>query len=718
LINSDVQLFWANDENGNIAIIFDMVEEDRNKKYTCPVCGSEVRPVVPGGKTKDGKVAQVSSHFSHFDASKCNSETAVHWWFKNKILINGDGFVVKTDVENEYKCKEVLIEQSYNTEFGIYRPDITIITECDKTIYFEMNYTNKKKIEDYIDKWLKLGNPVVEVDLKTLMNASFNKSTYEFKALFYNGKCFNTKSDLYYDTIGLFKEKMYKSNIVNINDNLKERIKKLDWFWMDIIKYNKGEKQISDIVVDIDNIDDKDSKEVVVEILRKPKCSNIIKEYVDYKFKNIEQIIDKYSNKFNNIGIELSYDLHIPNRIYDRIYYGINAEVDLSCNYRIYDEAVIYGKEQKLIDKIERTLKNKTIYIISNKLVDELNNLYNYDSVVKNISKINNVRFEIKDSYYNGDVCLRFNNTDRPIKIQDINNLNEDAVTNEVYKMVNEYIINPFTKEKIIELDTLTFDINNAFSERDKSWDIDSYINYNQFRLSLILNSQGKTSVYSKIELKNNNLYIDETIVDSFNCDNINYNDLKLTIIERFNNSIENTIPLNNDIIETLEILKDYHPNLEYFINSPTKIKLILKYFEDVYVLMIENGDLYKNKNKICSILDKESSKIIEILENLFNAHIYIDIVEISENKYITLTHELNSRFSKIDKGNWRVGYQLNDNNFNISLINKYNFAIETLEFKNDGLDNLIEMQTSIANKFSESIRKSKYNKIGGGIIG
>ena len=265
-----------------------MVDEDRNKKYTCPVCGSEVRPIVPGNKTKDGKVAQVSSHFSHFDASKCNSETAVHWWFKNKILINGDSFVVKTDVENEYKCKELLIEQSYNTEFGIYKPDITIITECGKSIYFEMNYTNKKKVEDYMDKWLELGNLVVEVDIKMLMEASFNKSTYEFRALFYEGKCFNTKkNDLYYDTVGQFKERICKNN--TIDDNTRERIKKLDWFWMETINYKRGETNIEQLVDYIDYAE-QDEKDLIFMILSKKRCVSIYEDYVNYKMNLFEKL--------------------------------------------------------------------------------------------------------------------------------------------------------------------------------------------------------------------------------------------------------------------------------------------------------------------------------------------------------------------------------------------------------------------------------------------
>jgi len=294
LIYNDVQLFWAKDENNDIAIIYDLDEEDRCKRYTCPICGSEVKPVAIGGMTKDGKVAQVTGHFSHFDASKCSSESAIHFWFKNKILVNGDNFIIKTDLDNEYKCKNVLIEQSYITEHGVYTPDITILTECGQTIYFEMNYTNKKKVEDYLDKWLELKNPVVEVDLKMLSNAMFSKTKYEFKPLFYKGKCFNTKkSDSYYNTVGQHKEKLYKN--YTINEDIKNRLKKLDWFWLETINYKKGETDIEQLVDYIDYAN-KEDKELLFLILSKKRCMPIYEDYVNYKI----ELFEKLGNDFIN----------------------------------------------------------------------------------------------------------------------------------------------------------------------------------------------------------------------------------------------------------------------------------------------------------------------------------------------------------------------------------------------------------------------------------
>jgi len=406
LINSDVQLFWANDENGDITIIFDMVEEDRNNKYTCPVCGSEVRPVAIDNKTKTGKVAQVSSHFSHFDASKCSNESAIHYWFKNKILVNGDSFIIKTDIENEYKCKEVLIEQFYRTEFGIYRPDITIITECGKSIYFEMNYTNKKKVEDYMDKWLELGNPVVEVDLKALMSASLNKTKYEFKALFYEGKCFNTKkNDLYYDTVGQFKERICKNNI--IDNEIRERIKKLDWFWMETINYKRGETNIEQLTNYIDYAE-QDEKDLIFMILSKKRCVPIYEDYINYKVDLFEKlsktiIIDFKDTKYNKYFLISKKKISRKNKK--------NIEYDV-INFKI---AHSFGIELNL--NVDKYSKNEFLFLLKT-------NIDNFIDIEPYYDKSCEICLLVEDIYqgkYKGDLGIKIYNGSYDTYVKSVN---------------------------------------------------------------------------------------------------------------------------------------------------------------------------------------------------------------------------------------------------------------------------------------------------------
>ncbi|TCI99963.1 competence protein CoiA family protein, partial [Cytobacillus praedii] len=213
----NVKLWFAKNEEGNIITIDDIDELNKKNTHYCPVCGSDLTP-------KATKSKRITPHFAHVDASKCNSESQIHFWFKHKFLEKGDKFNAVSDKERNYVCKEVLVEQSYETEIGTYRPDATILTECGKIIYFEMAFSNKKKVRDYLDIWLDLKNIVVEVDIKQL---KFKDKIPTFKALFYDGKCFNTKkNDTYYNTIGRYKEEKSRSKIDN---ELKERIRKLDW---------------------------------------------------------------------------------------------------------------------------------------------------------------------------------------------------------------------------------------------------------------------------------------------------------------------------------------------------------------------------------------------------------------------------------------------------------------------------------------------------------
>ena len=187
------------------------------------MCGSDLIP-------KALESVQITPHFAHIDASKCNSETMIHWWFKNKFLVKGDRFTVVSDKEREYICDEVLVEQSYEVGDKTYKPDVTMIAKTGETIYFEMDYSNKKKVRDYLDIWIELGNIVVEVDVKKLM---LRDSVPAFKALFYDGKCFNTKkNDTYYNTIGKYKEEKFRDCVAN--QEIKERMRKLDWFWDDV----------------------------------------------------------------------------------------------------------------------------------------------------------------------------------------------------------------------------------------------------------------------------------------------------------------------------------------------------------------------------------------------------------------------------------------------------------------------------------------------------
>lgn len=346
----NVTLWFAKDKNNSIITIDEINDKNRHEPYYCPMCNSDIIPRAIGSK-------QVTEHFAHIDASKCNNETMIHWWFKHKFLEKGDNFIVVSDEERKYVCKDVLVEQTYALSDGkIYRPDVTIITECGETIFFEMNYSNKKKVQDYIDTWLELGNIVVEVDIKTLMNKG---SLMKFNALFYNGKCFRVKkNDTYYNIIGVYKEKIYRDKV---DEETKERLQKLDWFWNDIVRYKLGELTIEYMTDLIDAINNAE-KEVVKQILNKKSCVEIYRKYINYKidkiYKDLINFINReYDNDFQHYVGHSIVEYH-KNNITGYIRFD-----DLTDNsYELYD--ITKYDFDYIIQQCQNCLNRNKVYLV------------------------------------------------------------------------------------------------------------------------------------------------------------------------------------------------------------------------------------------------------------------------------------------------------------------------------------------------------------------
>lgn len=363
----NVKLWFAKDENDEIITIDNINKLNKQNVYHCPVCGSDLKP-----KAIESK--RITPHFAHVDASKCNSESQIHFWFKNKFLEKGDKFTVISDIEKEYVCRGVLVEQSYETENGLYIPDVTIITECGNMIYFEMAFTNKKQVKDYLDKWLELKNIVVEVDVKQL--AMMNEIP-KFKALFYDGKCFNVKKrDTYYNTIGKYKEENLRGNV---DVSIKERIRRLDWFWDDLMRYKKEEINIDDLSKVIENIDIKE-KRLIYSILIKQRCSDVknlcmkLKEeliryndrHIIHNFKNqipsdslIREAIKLLNVKYKKIDNGYKISLKRESNKYKSHYWRYGRKIGIwlvsSYNYRItlgHRSSGWYSKSINITNKI------------------------------------------------------------------------------------------------------------------------------------------------------------------------------------------------------------------------------------------------------------------------------------------------------------------------------------------------------------------------------
>jgi competence CoiA-like predicted nuclease len=75
----NVTLWFAKTDEDKIITINEINDRNIHNKYYCPMCGSDLIP-------KATKSKYITEHFAHIDVSKCNNETMIHWWFKNKFL--------------------------------------------------------------------------------------------------------------------------------------------------------------------------------------------------------------------------------------------------------------------------------------------------------------------------------------------------------------------------------------------------------------------------------------------------------------------------------------------------------------------------------------------------------------------------------------------------------------------------------------------------------
>jgi hypothetical protein len=371
-LNYENVKLWFAKNNERVVTIDEVNEENKNNTYMCPVCGSDLKPKAISSK-------RVTPHFAHMDSSKCNSESQIHFWFKHKFLEKGDKFTVAADKARDYICKEIIVEKEYTVGDYTYRPDVTVLTECGEIIYFEMAFSNKKKVKDYLDIWLELKNVVVEVDIKDLV---LKNEIPKFNSLFYEGKCFNTKrNDTYYNTIGKYKE---KSLFENSGKDTKEQLQKLDWLWNDLIKYKNNEIESQQIFDLIEIISPKE-RIIVRDILTKQKCSNLYNEYLSYKVNKVHGEVTRHLNRFYPLDYYKLSNTHG----------GVILESPLGRARTFY--SIEERSCEQLISELKNDIENKTLSIKKAMVLDfaKLN-----DSLRLEIEKIEK-KLKSLDNNYN-----------------------------------------------------------------------------------------------------------------------------------------------------------------------------------------------------------------------------------------------------------------------------------------------------------------------------
>jgi len=540
LYNSNINLWFAKNANNDIVTINEIEVKDNKEKYYCPLCGSEVIP-------KATKSKLITAHFAHVDASKCNSESYLHFWFKHKFLESGDKFRVVSDKEREYICKEILIEQSYTVGDKIYRPDVTIKTECGNVIYFEMKFSNEKKLKDYIDIWLELKNIVVEVDIKSFLNKD---KLPVFNALFYDGKCFNVKkrtdNEKYHDIIGKHKENIL-SKVDIVDDKLKERLQKLDWFWDDVFRYKKGEKDIEYMVDLIDSIDE-DDKDIIDEILRKPKCIDLHKNYIKYKLDKTYNIV---INNYNEEDIQY-ISKHIQYNYIDKCDRGYIKVFDVSDNsYTILD--VSDGDINNILNRLNRYLKDNKEYLIIKEKKENWSNIT--DNILKNINlNIDIINFinELLDKKYRLNIWFNYGNIDKYLlniafyflesgvcakryELEIIDSANIDSIVKFIISNINEYFNNLDKINNILEINNIInllsehYNFIKDFNIKGNLWLENIYeikTNFNHYKNIYIVNNgilkdcRSNEILYTPLDTNDLKIYllnkIDDIIINSF----------------------------------------------------------------------------------------------------------------------------------------------------------------------------------------------------------
>lgn len=223
-------LIVAQNENDEYIHIKDANE---NENYFCPCCHQSVKVRARASK-------KVQPHFYHTAESPCsNSESLIHWTYKNWLFTEGSKFKIP-ELNKVYTVKKIEIEKVHNTKFGDYCPDITVYDTDENRFFFEINYSNKKKYAHYADRWCELDTPIVEINVKELINTTFDNDIPEFELLFMNGKYYgrlekNNNTDAY------FELQKRKQNVIDLKEHDLAYVNKLDMVWKYTQKFTKHE---------------------------------------------------------------------------------------------------------------------------------------------------------------------------------------------------------------------------------------------------------------------------------------------------------------------------------------------------------------------------------------------------------------------------------------------------------------------------------------------
>lgn len=392
------QLLIAYDSNDKFADLIHVKKADKNNDYYCPCCGGTVKP-------RALESTKEQSHYYHI-TGKCTKESQLHFFCKNWLFEAGSKFYIEDKLFEVYS---VDIEKTHDTQFGGYRPDVTVHTVCGKTIYFEMFFSNRKVGDDYFCKWEFLGNGVVEVNIKEYMFKTDENVIPVFKYLYHDGVCYSKtyiKKDLYANTIAKIKRELSRQQILNY----KARIEQLDWFWKAVQEHSSKEKILESILC----MDYGDMVSCYGIVRRKHCMSHLKEDILDAINKKVVESVRKKLNlpfdrnvyfdlkhhggRTYEIGIRLNIRLsHIVFEDFYKRCRGCRDDFKTTLGYpKVVFKKNIFSHEEIEIQKKEaRELRN-----IFNETVEYKEELIRYNAKLRNFEDSGAYRIRIKNNCY------------------------------------------------------------------------------------------------------------------------------------------------------------------------------------------------------------------------------------------------------------------------------------------------------------------------------
>lgn len=431
------QLIVAYDSDSELADLIHISKAELGKDYYCPCC----RNIVHARAQKSKKEQQ---HYYHLNQS-CDQESQIHWMYKHFLFEEGSKFYIGKEL---YEVKNIDIEKYYDTTIGKYKPDITVYTTNGNTFFFEIYFTSKKD-EDYLYKWQELDIPVIEINIKELINTE-KIETPVFEYLYNDGILYKKeyhKKNIYASTIGVYKEEIKRQDYLNY----KVHWEKLDAYYLELSKYLRQEISERDIAAIFSNLD-LDDMYPCYENIKRTNCAKHLKDFFNEQINNKVQRTIKglIHNRYECCRVDFKKitdktEYCIISMPYVGEYINITFELKSKITYlskihKLYKDDLL--DEVYKLTEVLHEYYNKCL-----KLEEDLNELYKITNIKGYIDNINYI--EYKEGYYEKNFfesILKFqtsyhwNNDEETIDV--------DKVDNTIYKYnfgcfeSNEYLDN------------------------------------------------------------------------------------------------------------------------------------------------------------------------------------------------------------------------------------------------------------------------------------